>query len=162
MQTPDYTDPENTGGVRRAPAWSNAVGGIALLTVALIFVIGGVRIGLGTPIRLGAGAFPAMTGLLLGGLAIGVIYEALTKPFTPERADWVSFVGISASLAVFSVVAPRFGLVPAVFLATVTASLPDRSLPLPGKIGLALVMSAIGWGLFIEVLDLPFKAFRGF
>lgn len=162
MQTPDHGTPLNKDGVRRRPAWSNAVGGGVLLAVALIFVIGGIRIGLGSPIRLGAGAFPAITGLLLGALAIGVIFEALTEPFTSERPDWVSFVGISASLAVFSVVAPRFGLIPAVFLATITASLPDRSLPMPGKIVLALVMSAIGWGLFIELLDLPFKSFRGF
>lgn len=162
MQRPESGEFEHPGGVLRRPSWSNAVGGVALLAVALIFVIGGVQIGLGSPIRLGAGAFPALTGLVLGGLALGIIVEALTEPFTPERPDWVSFVGISASLAVFSVVAPRFGLIPAVFLATITASLPDRSLAMPGKIVLALAMSAIGWGVFIELLDLPFKSFRGF
>lgn len=162
MQKPDHGDMANSGGVLRRTPWLNAVGGFVILAIALIFVIGGFRIGLGSPIQLGPGAFPAITGLLLGGLAIGVIIESLTEPFTSERPDWVSFVGISAALAAFSIVAPRFGLIPAVFLATITASLPDRSLPMPGKIVLALVMSAIGWGVFIELLDLPFKSFRGF
>jgi hypothetical protein len=44
----------------------------------------------------------------------------------------------------------------------VIASFPDRSLPFLGKAALGAVVAAGSWLLFIELLGLPFKAFRGF
>ena len=51
---------------------------------------------------------------------------------------------------------------PGTFLAVVVASLPDRSLPMLGKAVLGCIVALGCWGLFIELLNLPFKPFIGF
>ena len=79
-----------------------------------------------------------------------------------ETPDWIALLAISTALAVFALSAERIGLVPAAFLSVVVASLPDRSLSLPGKAVLGCIVALACWGLFIELLNLPFKPFTGF
>lgn len=143
-------------------AWLGALGGIALLALSLIFVIGGLRLGVGSPRRLGTGAFPVLTGFALGALSVAVIAMDLRDTSDAERPDWISFAAIGAALAVFAVTVERVGLVPSVLLTVFTASLPDPSLRLTGKLLLGLVVALGCWGLFIGLLDLPFRAFKGF
>lgn len=142
-------------------AWLGALRGLGLLALSMVFVIGGFEMGVGTPRRLGTGAFSVLTGLTLATLSIAIIIFDLRDSSDTEIPDWISFFAIGAALAVFATVSERFGLLPAVFLATVVASLPDPSLKLSGKIILATIISLGCWGLFIGLLDLPFQAFKG-
>ena len=61
----------------------------------------------------------------------------------------------------FALTVGRIGLVPGVFLTTVTASLPDPSLPFVGKLALGALVGVGCWGLFIGLIGLPFSAFGG-
>ena len=142
-------------------AWLGALGGVALLGLSVIFVIGGFRLGVGTPRRLGTGAFPVLTGLALGVLSVAVIVMDLRDTSDAERPDWISFAAIGAALAVFAVTVERVGLVPSVLMTIFTASLPDPTLRLTGKLVLGVIVALGCWGLFIGLLDLPFRAFRG-
>ncbi|SFI28096.1 tripartite tricarboxylate transporter TctB family protein [Jannaschia pohangensis] len=147
---------------RSVPVLVAILGGVGLLALSLVFVIGGVELGVGTPRRLGTGAFPVLSGLTLAIICVGIILGDLRNGHLDEVPDWISFFAIGAALAIFAFVAERFGLVPAVFLATITASLPDRTLPWIGKAALGAGVSLASWGLFIGVLDLPFRAYMGF
>lgn len=139
-----------------------ALGGGVLLVLGLLFVLGGFGQGVGTTGRLGTGAFPVLSGLTLALLAIAIIViDCKAQEDNTEPADWTSFLAIGAALIAFAVVADPFGLVPAVFLATVVASVPDRTLHILGKLVLATVVSLACWGIFIGLLDLPFRAFKG-
>lgn len=144
----------------RSP-YVRALGGAALLACSVIFIVGGFELGLGTPRRLGTGAFPAITGFLLAVLSLGVIAADLGDTADAERPDWVSFAAIGAALAVFALTVGRIGLVPGVFLTTITASLPDPSLRFPGKMALGACVAIACWGLFIGVIGLPFAPFGG-
>jgi hypothetical protein len=142
--------------------WWGAAGGAFLLLLSLYFMEGGIELGLGSPFRPGTGAFPFFTGAILLVLAVVILLQDLRSGGLAERPDWISFLAISAALAVFALTADRFGLLPAAFLTIVIASVPDRSLPFRGKALLGVVVAAGSWVLFIEVLGLPFKAFEGF
>lgn len=142
--------------------WMGALGGAGLFVLAMVFVLGGIDLGVGSARRLGTGAFPVLSGLALAVLSLGIILGDLRDPPGQEQPDWISFAAIGAALAVFALVAEPFGLVPAVFLATVTASLPDRTLPWALKPFLGIGVALASWGLFIGVLDLPFQSIRGF
>jgi len=157
------TAPQDPPGNTARPhgAWAGALGGAGLLALSLVFIIGGLDLGVGSPRRLGTGAFPVLSGLALAVIAVGIIIGDLRDHRGEDRPDWISFLAIGAALAVFALLAERFGLLPAVFVATVTASLPDRSLPWIGKLALAMGVALASWGLFIGVLDLPFRALRG-
>ncbi len=142
--------------------WGGAIGGVFLLVLSTIFIVGGLQLGLGVLTRLGTGAFPFISGVILAILATVICIEERRGDGVMERPDWVAFLAICAALAVFASTANRVGLVPATFLTIIIASLPDRNLSFVGKAILGIIVSVACWGLFIEALNLPFKPFVGF
>ena len=142
--------------------WGGEIGGAILLVLSIVFMIGGWQLGLGVPTRLGTGAFPFIAGAVLAILAIVICIEERRGDGLEETPDWVGFMAIIGALAVFATTTDRLGLVPGAFLTVVVASLPDRSLPLVGKAILGCIVALACWGLFIELLNLPFKPFVGF
>ncbi len=140
--------------------WWAASGGLFLALVSLYFMYGGLALGLGSPFRPGTGAFPFFTGMILLAFSLTIIFRDLRGDGLAEDPDWISFFAIGAALSVFALASGRLGLVPAAFLTTVIASLPDRSLPLSGKAILGAVVAAGCWVLFIKLLGLPFDAFE--
>lgn len=146
---------------QKSLSWGGEIGGGILIVLSLIFIFGGLDLGLGVPTRLGTGAFPFITGLVVLIFAILICIQERKGKGIAEMPDWVGFVAITAAIAIFALTAERFGLVPAVVLSVVIASLPDRNLPLLGKIGLGCIVALVCWGLFIEVLNLPFKTIVG-
>ncbi|MEO9650449.1 MAG: tripartite tricarboxylate transporter TctB family protein [Roseobacter sp.] len=137
------------------------IAGGVLLGGGLVFVVGGLQLGLGSPFRLGTGAFPFLTGLLLFILAVPICLQDWRSEEERDGPDWVSFLAIGAALAVFAASADRLGLVPAVFFSIIVASAPDRTLPIIGKLILGTIVSLASWGLFVVALNLPLKAFAG-
>jgi hypothetical protein len=145
-----------------ALAWGGTIGGGLLIVLSVIFIVGGMDLGLGTPFRLGTGAFPFITGSILTVLGAAICIRELRGEGLKERPDWIAFLAIGGALALFASTADRIGLVPATFLTIIVASLPDRSLSILGKIVLGGIVSVGCWLLFIETLNLPFKPFIGF
>lgn len=145
-----------------ALGWGGEIGGAILLALSIVFMVGGWQLGLGVPTRLGTGAFPFISGAVLAILAIVICIEERRGDGIAESPDWIALLAICAALAVFAVTADRIGLVPGAFLTVVVASLPDRSLSLRGKAILGCIVSLACWGVFIELLNLPFKPFVGF
>ncbi len=149
-------------GQAGALGWGGEIGGILLLVLSVIFIVGGWQLGLGVPTRLGTGAFPFATGAVLAVLALFIIIAERKGDGLAETPDWIGLLAIAASLAVFAFVVEPFGLVPGVFATVVVASLPDRSLSLPGKALLGIIVALGCWGIFIELLNLPIKPFMEF
>ncbi|MGA9435749.1 MAG: tripartite tricarboxylate transporter TctB family protein [Roseobacter sp.] len=145
---------------QRSP-YIRALGGLGLLALSLVFIIGGFELGVGSARRLGTGAFPVITGFILAVLSLFVIAADLRDASDAELPDWISFVAIGAALAVFALTVSRIGLVPGVFLTVLTASLPDTTLKFLGKMALGAIVALACWGLFIELIGLPFAPFGG-
>lgn len=145
-----------------ALGWGGEIGGAILLLLSIIFMVGGWQLGLGVPTRLGTGAFPFISGALLAALAIAICIQERGGDGIAETPDWIALLAICSALAVFAISVGRIGLIPGVFLTIVVASLPDRSLSFQGKIILGCVVAVGCWGLFIKLLNLPFKAVAGF
>lgn len=141
--------------------WGGLVGPLAWLAVAAIFTVAALQLDVGTPRRLGPGAFPLAAALLLGLLCVALALTAWTGSETAQRADWGPAIAIGLALAAFAVLTPLFGVLPGAFCATVAASLPDRALRWHGKLLLGLIVSGGVWLVFILGLRLPFTAFRG-
>ncbi|MXQ07834.1 hypothetical protein GQ651_08240 [Alphaproteobacteria bacterium GH1-50] len=142
-------------------AYLGALGGVALLILSIVFILGGYELGVGSPRRLGTGAFPVITGFILAVLSLVVIASDLRDTSDAERPDWISFAAIGAALAIFALTVGRIGLVPGAFLTVITASVPDPSLPIVGKIILGALVSLACWALFIGLIGLPFAPFGG-
>lgn len=160
-ETQNETPETEVAEEHSALEWGGEIGGAILFVASIIFMVGGLQLGLGTPFRLGTGAFPFVTGLILSVLAIAICIQEWRGDGLVEAPDWISFTAIIAALAVFAATADRLGLVPAVFLTIMVASSPDRSLSLVGKATLGSIVAGASWVLFIELLNLPFKAIVG-
>jgi len=143
--------------------WGGAVGGLLLLITSIIFIVGGLQLGLGSPFRLGTGAFPFISGAILAILSVIIcLKEIQSRTRLAQLPDWISFAAVTAALAVFAATADRLGLVPAAFLTIMMASLPDRNLSLRGKAILGGIVAAGAWLVFINLLNLPLKPFTVF
>ncbi|SDD52136.1 tripartite tricarboxylate transporter TctB family protein [Ruegeria marina] len=160
---PERTDnqPGQAENSHSALGWGGEIGGLVLLALSVVFMVGGWQLGLGVPTRLGTGAFPFVTGAILAILSTVICIEERRGDGIAETPDWVELFAICAALAVFAVTADRLGLVPAVFLTVIVASMPDRTLPLLGKVVLGAVVALGCWAVFIELLNLPLKPFPG-
>ncbi len=165
MTQDDQTNPD--GGADReenhnALGWGGEIGGLILLALSIIFIVGGWQLGLGVPTRLGTGAFPFISGAILSVFALVICIEERRGDGIAETPDWIAFCAICAALAIFAVAAEIIGLVPTAFATVIVASLPDRSLPMLGKVILGCIVSLGCWAVFIGFLNLPFKPFVGF
>lgn len=136
-------------------------GGALLFGLSLIFVVGGWQLGLGVPTRLGTGAFPFITGVILAVLAVFIMIADRRVQGLADSPDWIALLAIAAALAVFAVTVEHVGLVPGVFTTVLVASSPDRTLPIFGKALLGICVALACWVIFIEALNLPFKPFVG-
>lgn len=157
----DKVDDETRGAEQGALGWGGEIGGLLLFALSIVFIVGGWQLGLGVPTRLGTGAFPFVTGVILAILSAIICIEERRGDDTADTPDWIELFAICAALAVFASTADRLGLVPATFLTVIVASLPDRSLPLYGKAILGVIVGLGCWGVFVELLNLPLKPFVG-
>lgn len=162
MQTkPDIKTKNFQGDHAGGLGWGGEIGGILLFALSIVFMVGGWQLGLGVPTRLGTGAFPFITGAVLAVLSVFICIAERKGEGLAEVPDWVGLFAIAAALAVFAISVVRVGLVPGVFATVIVASLPDRSLSFLGKALLGVVVALACWGVFISLLNLPFKPFVG-
>lgn len=154
---PELFEEHHAGGL----GWGGEIGGILLFALSIVFMVGGWQLGLGVPTRLGTGAFPFVTGAVLAVLSVFICIAERKGDGLAETPDWIGLVAIAAALAVFAISVERIGLVPGVFATVIVASLPDRSLSFIGKALLGIVVALACWGVFVEVINLPFKPFVG-
>ncbi len=141
--------------------WGGEIGGIFLFALSIVFMVGGWQLGLGVPTRLGTGAFPFITGAVLAVLSVFICIAERKGEGLAEIPDWVGLLAIAAALAIFAMTVDLIGLIPGVFITVIVASLPDRSLSYGGKALLGITVALACWGIFIKVLNLPFKPIVG-
>jgi len=137
-------------------------GNLAVLCVGAAFVLGAATgLDLGTPRRLGPGAFPLMAGICVIALALCSILIDLRRAQAPARADAMAVLAVAGAMAGFALLSPLAGVLPATFWAALAASLAARRPGWLWRLILACVLTGLAWLLFIRLLQVPFIAFRG-
>jgi uncharacterized membrane-anchored protein len=140
--------------------WRDLIGGLALLAIGAFFLINAVYLGIGTTRSMGAGYFPMLGGIFTIIVSLFIVAGSLARSGAIERPAWRPFLVIVASIAVFIVVMPITGLLPAVFVTVVAAAIADRnSRPIPVLI-LAVGLCIGAWLVFIVGLGLPIRLYR--
>lgn len=134
---------------------------LILVGIGIFVIVEGLTYGLGTVVRVGPAVFPVALGALLLVLAIGLAIEALRGSSRTVLPPFAPFIFVMAGLGAWGVLVEPFGLVPATFALVILAALahpPARPLRI---LGIATVLSAFGWLLFVRGLSIPLNAFGG-
>lgn len=128
---------------------------------------------IGTSARMGPGFLPLLLGGLLAGLGgvqmllalrRGIDLTAISLTSLPKPLIWIPVaVGLFA-LALTGlpfIGVPALGLIPAIFISALTASLAGEAFSLRGSATLALVLAGASYLLFVLALGLPVQAWPG-
>lgn len=129
---------------------------VGLLGVFVLWL--GTGYSFGTLRRIGPGFLPMVVGTLLVLMSAGLVLESLRSP--PERADLLlrPFVMIMTGMLAFAALMERAGLVPAIFALVIVSALAEKPFRPVRTLVSALVISAMGVGIFIELLGMPLRA----
>jgi hypothetical protein len=136
------------------------IGGLVFGGVGMAFMVASLRLELGTPQRMGPGFFPLVLGIAALALSASIILAGLARRQALPDVDWRPLIAVAASIAAFSILLERAGMVPAVIAAVALSSLGDRSTRVISTALLALLLAFGTWLIFRIGLGFPVDAFR--
>lgn len=138
------------------------LGPLLMLVVGLAFVVSSVTtLDLGTARQMGPGAFPALVGAILSVLALATLIRNLRCPMGWDRPDPVSVLAVAGGVGAFAFLTPLLGVLPAVALSVLTTASAVPQFRWPGRLILALCVSAAVWLIFVKGLGIPLTTIRG-
>ncbi len=138
-------------------------GAAILFAGGLLLSWQGLQLSLGSLANFGPGLFPFVIGVVLAGLAGGLLLRPPEAPASREPREavaWRSIVAVSAGMIAFALLILPLGLVPATVSLVVLSSLGERGPNLLVSLASAAVLSLVGVAIFIWGLGLPLHAIK--
>lgn len=134
--------------------------GLLFVIFGLGFGIGALNLDLGTTLRMGPGYFPLVLAVILVGLGLAIMATALGRVNEAVGTyAWRGMVFILGAPIFFGLTVRGLGFVPAIFAATLIASLAGLKMRPLYAVGLALAVTVFCTLVFSMALGLPFRRF---
>jgi len=135
--------------------------GLMFVAFGLAALYFGQRLAVGTPVRMGPGYVPRMLSLILLALGAVVCIVALVSGSEPvERPKWKPITLVTIGIVCFALLFERAGLIPALIVLVMIASLAGEEFKLTEVIGNIVVLSIlctlvfkVGLGMNISVVQ---------
>lgn len=152
--------------------WRPVLGYLLLIAAGGLFLWFGRGLTFGRVANIGPGFFPAMLAIGLILLAgFGATVEALRLRGGralqdddggewPLPVDWISLAAIPAAILSFALTVRPLGLMPAVILCFLIASLADGQSRWRLVVPLSLLAAVVCWLVFVVGLSLPLRPWR--
>jgi hypothetical protein len=140
--------------------------GLMFMAAGLGFAAGASNYSFGTSARPGPGYFPFGLGILLAVLGAVVLFKALT--IETEGGDpvgaipWRPLILITLSVVIFGVALPYLGMVIALPLLILIASLAGDEFVLKEVIVNSIILTIGSWAIFIKGLNLVIPLWPAF
>ena len=134
--------------------------GLMFIGFGLLALYFGQKLALGTPVRMGPGYVPRMLSLILIGLGGLVCVVGLVAGSEPvEKPKWKPIVMVTIGIICFALLFERAGLIPAMVVLILIASLGGEEFKLSEVIANMVVLSVmctlvfkVGLGMNISIL----------
>jgi len=134
--------------------------GLMFIGFGLIALYFGQKLALGTTVRMGPGYVPRMLSLILIGLGILVCVVGLVAGSEPvEKPKWKPIVMVTIGIICFALLFERAGLIPAMVVLILIASLGGEEFKLKEVIGnmvalgiLCTLVFKVGLGMNISII----------
>ena len=136
--------------------------GLMFIGFGLIALYFGQKLALGTPVRMGPGYVPRMLSLPLIGLGALVCIIAIVSGSEPvERPKWKPITLVTLGIVCFALLFERAGLIPALVVLIMIASLAGEEFKLTEVIGNIVVLSVLCTLVFKVGLGMNIYILRG-
>jgi len=134
--------------------------GLMFIGFGLLALYFGQKLALGTPVRMGPGYVPRMLSLILLGLGGVICVIALVSGGERvERLKWKPLTMVTIGIVCFALLFERAGLLPALIVLILIASLGGEEFKLTEVIGnmialaiLCIVVFKVGLGMNISII----------
>jgi hypothetical protein len=134
--------------------------GLMFIGFGILAIVVSRDYSMGTAMRMGPGYFPTYLGglmVLLGAIISGLSLKVQGEGVTPFA--WKPMILLSLAFLCFGWGVDHFGFVPALFgVAFLSSAAGQRFRPVESVV-LSLVLVAIGVGIFVYGIELPFRLF---
>ncbi|MBD3764768.1 MAG: tripartite tricarboxylate transporter TctB family protein [Rhodobacterales bacterium] len=139
---------------------TDAAAGILFIVLGLIFGWMSLGLDLGSPRRLGPGAFPLILAVVLTVLGLVILAGSLKSEGEELGAlAWRGLLFILPAPVFFGLTVRGLGFVPSLFVTTVIAAMASLRMKLPAALALAVVVTIFSTMVFSYGLGLPFRRF---
>ena len=136
--------------------------GLMFIGFGLIALYFGQKLALGTPVRMGPGYVPRMLSLILIGLGLLVCVVGLVAGSEPvEKPKWKPIVLVTIGIICFALLFERAGLIPAMIVLVLIASLAGEEFKLTEVIGNMVVLGILCTLVFKVGLGMNITIIRG-
>lgn len=136
--------------------------GLMFIAFGLIALYFGQKLALGTPVRMGPGYVPRMLSLILLGLGVIVCIVALVAGSEPVEKPKLKPIGlVTVGVICFGLLFERAGLLPALVVLILIASLANDEFKLIEVIGNMAVLAVLCTVVFKVGLGMNISIIRG-
>ncbi len=131
--------------------------GLLFIVTGVLFMVLSRQYQLGTAAKMGPGYFPTILGGLMALLGLLVMLPSFKGPkVSVNRIDLRMILMILAAVAVFALTLPKLGMIVAVFLLILIASMASHEFSLKATLISAVVLLVFSWLVFVKGLELQF------
>lgn len=139
------------------------IGGATLVAIGLaVALYSAYHYEIGEPARMGPGFFPVALGWVLAALGAIIALLAFRKRIgvlASPQFHLRPFVAVLASVAAFSVLIERLGLIPTALIMTVIAASASTNFQVRRALLLGVVLAFLSWLIFSVGLQMTLPAF---
>jgi hypothetical protein len=139
--------------------------GALFVVVAIAFLFMSRDYELGTAARMGPGYFPVMLALVLAGIGLVIMANAVLPGAAVEklaRWDWKGLAWIAGSVVLFAIALRPLGFVLSLFLLVVFCSRASSEFTWRGALFAAAILTALCVGIFHFGIDLRLPLWPAF
>ncbi len=122
----------------------------------------GQHLAVGTPVRMGPGYVPRMLSFIMLALGVLICIVAVASGSEPvERPKWKPITLVTIGIVCFALLFERAGLIPALVVLVMIASLAGEEFKLPEVIGNIVVLSVLCTLVFKVGLSMNIAVVQG-
>jgi len=136
--------------------------GLMFIAFGLAALYFGQRLAVGTPVRMGPGYVPRMLSLILAGLGLLICIVAAVSGSEPvEKPKWKPITLVTIGVVAFALLFERAGLLPALVVLIMIASLANDEFKLTEVLGNMVVLAILCTLVFKVGLGMNISIVRG-
>lgn len=132
--------------------------GLLFIAIAAVFAVGTLELDLGTPLRLGPGAFPLLLAAVLALLGLVIVVQAFRHPVAHVMTvPWRGIVLIVLAPILFGLTVRGLGLVASIALVVAVSAYASRRMSLKLAVAITIGLTLFCVLVFNVGLGLPLR-----